>query len=387
MLKVRAKFGSVLRRAGREGYYCRFSLEGKDRWRYGGPTLAIARANLQKAQGLLASGSPPAEMLAAVFGDEHGSKLSFIEATDGYMAFAKNVKKPSTFAGDKRRFRVLHKTPWGSKKLSAIRPDEIQTWIDKRLSDGASPATVNRDLSLGSALFRWALRMNYAAENPFRRVPKLSEKGRGREVFLTAAESRDLLAAASPLVRPVLHCAVATGLRRGELLSLRWDCVSFERTEVFVRAGNAKSGKGRAVPMTRALAEELAAIRPTVTPIEGPGAVFLQANGKPMTETVIADGFKAARRISNLSPEKKTSLRLHDLRHTFASLAVAAGVPIFDLSKLMGHGDVKLTASRYSHFMAPSARAAIDRVDVALGLGGAGPLLSASVQARAAGAI
>jgi site-specific recombinase XerD len=181
------------------------------------------------------------------------------------------------------------------------------------LTELTSVATVNRDLALGSALFRLAIEAEYVEDNVFRRVARFSEKGRAREVYLTAPECETLLTACSD---------------ESCLLGLR------DRRTV---------------------------------PLKGPDRVFLRARKRWQGQTVLDHLARAVAACGDELPEaKRTDLHFHDLRHTTASLFVAAGVPIFDVLKILEHKPIE-TTMRYSHLAPESGRRAIDGLAAALG--------------------
>ncbi|NUN50221.1 MAG: site-specific integrase [Candidatus Brocadiae bacterium] len=212
--------------------------------------------------------------------------------------------------------------------------------------------------------------MGYAKDNPLRKVPKFSEKGRAREVYLTQTEARDLVGASDAVMRPFLHAALATGARRGELLRLKWRDVDFDRREVTIHPENEKAGRGRVIPMTLDLLAELRTLRQLrqVKALDGSDAVFLQASGDPITEEVVKKGFdRAIRACDSIPTEKREKVVLHSLRHSCASFMVAAGVPLLDVARILGHSTLAVTM-RYAHFAPESGRAAVDKLGKALGL-------------------
>jgi integrase len=294
----------------------------------------------------------------------------------------------------------MARAPWAGEFLSALRPETLTQWAtdrtnakgaDKAVSevpatgDGSgtstekakrrrkvravSGATVNRNLNLGSALFRWAIRMGHVTDNPFRGVERFSEKGRAREVYLTAKEAHALVESAAPFLRPVLIAAVSTGMRRGELLSLRWRSVDLERKELRVEAATEKAGRGRVVPLTPWLLSELTTLKASreVPALDGSDPVFRSSDGSPLTEKVLRVAYvSAVRRCEGIPLDKRAGCTFHALRHTAASLMVAAGVPIFDVAKVLGHSTLGVTL-RYAHFAPAAGRSALDRLGEALG--------------------
>jgi integrase len=94
-----------------------------------------------------------------------------------------------------------------------------------------------------------------------KRVERFSERGRARETYLTAEESRALVANCSPGTRDIVLTAIHTGMRRGELLALRWRRVDLARKEIMVEAASEKTGRGRVIPMTETLHARLVGLR------------------------------------------------------------------------------------------------------------------------------
>ncbi|KAF0245274.1 MAG: phage integrase family site specific [Planctomycetota bacterium] len=367
----RRDFGQVYEKAGRPGFYVRLRWRGLSLKRHAGPSRENATSKLAKLHVKLENGVPFDDAVAEVFGGGKANRLSFRDASALFMQYREGRVKESTFHGDKGRFQLLNSSPWASKSLPDLRPVDFMRWTEDRRRK-VSGATINRDLALASALFRWAEKMGYAKENPLRRVEKFSERGRARETYLTAEESRALVDAANPIMRPVLAAALSTGARRGELLRLCWRDVDFDRKEIIIRAENEKSGRGRVVPLTVDLLAELLALRKgrTVKALEGNDPVFLQANGAALTGEVLRKGLPAALRACTAIPaEKKPKVCFHSLRHSCASMMVAAGVPLFDVAKILGHSTLAVTM-RYSHFAPESGRSAVEKLGKALGLSG-----------------
>jgi integrase len=326
------------------GYYALFVWDGRRYCRAAGPTKKAARDKLAKAHALLEGGIVIGDVLADVFGDLGGSRQTFTDIVPRYLEYASTRKKASTLAADRRRLDGILKAAWTSKYLVRVRTEDLLPWIAERQKPhkvkrwkkkrglhgkvcreqvevtvpGASGPTVNRDLALISTIYKWAIRAGYAHENPVRRVERFSEKGRAREVYLSADEARALVRSASESLRPLLATALATGMRKGELLSLRWRSVDLRRSEIVVEPETAKSGRSRVIPLTGDLAELLRAQRraQTVSRIDGSDAVFTLDDGSPMSEGALRGAFaRALKRCEAIPTTKRQRVCFHTLRH------------------------------------------------------------------------
>ncbi len=367
MAKRRA-FGSIKVQKDRPGFYAVFHWDGR-RYKRAISNRKVAARKLSAAHALLEGGTPIREVLAECFGDRSGSRMTFREAAPLYLEFAELHKKPSTFRGDVSRLKLLLRASWAGCYLTAITPADLTRWAEGRRAEGVSGATVNRDLALVSALYRWAVRMAYAEVNPARLVERYSEKGRERETYLTATEARALVGATSEVLRPLLVCALSTGMRRGELLALDWRDVDLSREEIVVR--NDKAGRNKVVPMTADLAAELRRLRAAraVPQIDGTDPVFVLRDGSRFTRHSLRRLFTdALARCDAVGEVKRSKVTFHTLRHTAASLMVQADVSLPEVAKILGHSTLAVTM-RYAHFAPEAGRAAVDRLGQALSLG------------------
>ncbi|MBI4570217.1 MAG: site-specific integrase [Planctomycetes bacterium] len=381
MATKRNVFGSIITRAPRPGYYTEFVWNGQRYRRSAGPTREAAKKKLSTAHALLSGGATIDAVLADVFGDRRGSRLTFRDASVEYLAAARKKKKASTVEVDGFRLGAICRAPWSGKYLVDIGADEIERWGRQRAESDVSGAAVNRDFSLISALFRWAARMRYCDTNPLAggKVERFSERGRARETYLDPGEARALIAAADDLVRPVLLAAIHTGARRGELLSLQWRDVDLTAGSMTIRPEVEKSGRGRVVPLTPTLRAALADLKAKrqVIALDGSDPVFTAKAGAalPLTDAILGARLKAAvARCEAIPADKKPKVTFHALRHSAASMMVAAGVSLFDVGKILGHTSPQVTM-RYAHFAPAAAKSAIDRLagalaDPTIGAGG-----------------
>ena len=364
----RREFGTIERRG--HHFYAVISWQGR-RIRRAAASRAIAARKLSEAHAAMARGVPLQEVLVQVFGDIGGSRVTFRQVQDLFLDARRPRWKISTYLGSVKRLRLICTSPWAGAFLSAIRPEDITRWVYERQKKVCG-ATINRDLCMVSALFRWAIGLGYVQENPVRRIERFDERGRERETYLTSAEARALVKAASSMFRPLLVTALSTGARRGELLALRWKDIDFVRNEIVIRPETEKTGRGRVIPMTSDLRCELMAIHGAlkIHDLLGEDHVFADGSGQPLKIKDVRRFLPAALAVCNEIPhEKRGKVTFHTFRHTAASLMVAAGVPIFDVAKILGHGSINITARRYAHFSPEAGRAAVEKLGKSLSLG------------------
>jgi len=239
--------------------------------------------------------------------------------------------------------------------LEQIKTADIDDYQAARL-EHVKPGTLKRELNVFKAVLNMAVKAGRLGVAPA--FPRLQVND-ARIRWLTEEEEAKLLADSPPWLTDLLTFCLDTGARKGEGLGLLWEEVDFQIADGgrgVVRLMRTKNDEPRAIPMTlrvRAMLERLEEDRPQDQP-----SVFLWPS-----RFDIADGV----RIGDMVPIgdfKKTftevkeqahieDFTLHDTRHTFASRLVMKGVPLLDVSKLLGHKSIQMTM-RYAH-LAPGA--------------------------------
>ncbi len=263
--------------------------------------------------------------------EEHFGKVPEVPFSEALLSYAKAQKRdhPRHFQ-DKTRYRLklLHEQ-FGDIHLSKITLGRIQNFMDERLNE-VSVATVQKDVSTLRAILNKAYREGLLITPP--RVPKLGRlKSRNR--WLTPEEEARLVNHAADHLVPLIRFAVDTGGRHAELLGLDWRQVDLSRKRVVFL--NTKNGEDRTVRLCDRACAVLASLRP-----KEKGPVF-SYKGKAIRS--VRTSFIAARKAAGLD-----DVRFHDLRHTFASRLVQAGVPLYDVGQLMGHKSLEMV-QRYAH--------------------------------------
>jgi integrase len=261
----------------------------------------------------------------------------------------------------------LHiKSAIGKKHLDEIKRKDVKALISEVRNKGLSSARAQGVLAVLSGLFESAIEDEIVSANPCQNAGKHC----GNETVidiepLTAAEVQTMLENASKLpieVYTFLLVAARSGLRAGELLGLEWSDIDFENrfievsksySRVTKKIGATKNKKSRKVDLTPAAAEALRKLQ-REKKVLGMRAVFSDATGKRLDDRRIAE------KLREVAPR---SIRLHDLRHTYATLRIAKGDNILDVSRQLGHHKVAFTIDQYGHWIPGEHKSQVDELD------------------------
>jgi integrase len=266
------------------------------------------------------------------------------------------------------------------RPLDQITRSEIKRLLYERLGTGLSPSSVARIKALISVILTNAQDDGHIQMNPVARLGrsiKLKSKDRKADVNpLTKEEARDFLEKVGqhyPQHRPFFLMALRTGMRLGEMLALKWGDIDFkggflEVRRAFVRGQivTPKSGKIRRIDMSKQLMDTLKNLqveRKKETLNKGckhiPDWVFVNEVGQ------MVDGDNLRRRVfyPALAKAGLRRVRIHDLRHTFASLLLQQGESPAYVKDQMGHHSIQVTVDTYGHLIPGANRQAVDRLD------------------------
>jgi integrase len=329
------------------------------------PTLAEARAWRSEAQTAIRRGTLRAP-----------SQVTLREAAEAWLEGARvgSVRnrsgdryKPSVVRSYETSLRLRVLPDLGNRKFSEIRRRDVQDLADRLLGEGFDPSTIRNTLMPLRAIYRRALARGDVAVNPTRGLELPAVRGK-RDRIVSPDEAEALLAALPERDRALWATALYAGLRRGELQALAWEDVDLANGVINVeRAWDVQEGpiepKSRAarrkIPIPAILRDYLLEHR------HGrPGAlghVFGRPDGQAFDGPTVDARAKTAWRRAGLDP-----ITLHQARHTFASLMIAASVNAKALATYMGHASVTITLDRYGHLMPGNEFEAAARLDAYL---------------------
>ena len=283
---------------------------------------------------------------------------TFAAGADTLLRHLERVKGAESRTVDDYRaiLRARLLPAFGPRPLASIEPRELAAYRDRLLEEGRlSARSVTRDLVLVHAIYRRAIADGRAESNPA--TAAAVERPRQaydatRFAVLTAEQARAVAAACeTPTDAAIVLAGAFAGLRLGELAALRWedvapDVLHVRRSWNGRREKAPKSGKGRAVPLVLELRRALDALR---VDRDVDGLVFSDPRGGRLDGDAFRRRFYVALDCAGLGAMRDADppLRVHDLRHTFGTLAVRTA-PIRTVQAWMGHASVT-TTERYVH--------------------------------------
>lgn len=351
-------FGLKTTPKGRKVYVAQYRLPGQSTRRYtigqhGSPWTPItARQEATRILGLVAAGVDPGEEKRLSKND-----LTVNQLCDLYLIEGTRTKKPSTIAMDRSRIDAHVRPLIGKKRLKQLRRADISRFVTAVANGDTSKdvktrhrgrsivrggqGVANRTLGMLGAIFEFAIEQSLISTNPARGVKKFKEGRPARFLSnaemvrlgdaLRKAESQGINSYALAAIRLLL----LTGCRRNEILELKWEQVDFETG--FLRLGDSKTG-AKAIPVGAPVLSLLSKLprlerNPYVIPGKNKGGhlIGLQKTWSKVRQRAALD-----------------DVRLHDLRHSFASMGARSGESLLVIGKVLGHSTSSAT-TRYAH--------------------------------------
>ena len=346
------------RASGSSTFYLRYT-DNRGRTRYlklgkaSDITLSQARTLADKARNRIAMGEDPIEQRRIA--REVPTFAQFIE--DQYLPYVKTYKRSWDTDVSLLRNHLLPR--FGKRHLDTITRQDIVKMHADRKASGAAAGSANRLLIMMRFIFNLAIRWEVAGvkANPCAGVPMLEADNR-RERYLNQEEAKRLYDAVcqseNTMLKFIVPMLIFTGARKREVLDAKWGDFDFERR--IWRIPTTKAGKARHVPLSDGALHLLS----TMPRVEGcPWAFANPDTGKPYVS--IYYSWHTARTTAALA-----DVRVHDLRHSFASLLINSGRTLYEVQHILGHTQVK-TTQRYAHLSQDTLLAATNAATLAVG--------------------
>jgi integrase len=342
----------VLRYTTRGGRERTFTIGDAEVWR-----CTAARAKARDLRRDIEDGGDP---LGDV--EDERSAPSMVDLIERFRVEHLVRKRPST-AADYERMLRLHIGPHFGQhmKVADVRFEDVDA-LHRKITKSGSTYAANRCIAVLSKMFSLAIRWRMRSDNPCRGIEKNPESKRKR--YLSGDELARLTKALAEYqdrqAADIVRLLLLTGARRGEVLSMRWADLDLAAGIWSKPGSTTKQRTDHVVPLSapaRALLSDIAERYAREHP------------RKPLGEYVFASGASSAGHIVEIKKPWRhlcraaavESLRLHDLRHSFASTLASGGASLPLIGALLGHSNPS-TTHRYSHLFDDPQRAAVERV-------------------------
>ncbi len=341
--------------SGRKTYYIRYKDKRKvsSQRKLGNAvilTLSDARALARRKLAEIAMGTDPFSLIQS----NPSPTLEKFAASD-YIPYVKTYKK--SWEMDISRIRN-HLLPYfGAMRMSDIEKRDVVQLINDQLPS-YKPGSINRVIILLRYMFNLAIKWEVegVSRNPTAGIPLLKEDNHV-ERFLSSEEAKALLIAIknskNPMLQHIISMLILTGARKREVLDAKWEDFDMERN--IWRIPTTKAGKARIVPLSDAASVLLIKLRQRKRCAH---AFANPATLKPYSSVYYS--WHTARKEAGLN-----DVRVHDLRHSFASFLVNAGRSLYEVQTLLGHTQIK-TTQRYAHLSTTSLRSASNEISLAV---------------------
>jgi integrase len=273
--------------------------------------------------------------------------MTLKEAAKLYLERQKSLISPHEH---ERQESILdkHLKPFLAGKLRNITKRRIEEYITFR-SRKCSPATVRKEVGVLKHLLNWATEGGLVPVNVAARI-SMPKPPAGRVRYLQPTELKAILDHCPPWIKPIVLLAVSTGMRRGEILALRWMDVDLMNRQI--NLPQTKNGKGRIVFLNSNALDVFRSL-----PLDKETVANEPVFAVDVTPEELSMCFIRACRSAGVP-----DFHFHDLRHTHATWLRQSGVQLDEIARQLGHSDLRMT-QRYAHLSESQAREAISRLD------------------------
>jgi len=337
----------MVSKTGRKAYYLRYMFRGKKQvikiGEHGPLSVVDARRKANEYKAMVLNDNNP-----KLNADSKATEMPTFEdfAMKEYMPHCVAKKKSASI--EESRLRLYMLPAFGKKRLDELTTQEIHKFHNE-IKMTQSPATANRHLAMLHYMFNLAIQWAYLEKNPASGVSKYKENNQ-RQRYLSKDELRRVFEAADKMTNPVagayFRFLILTGLRKSEALKARWEDVDYENRRLWI--AETKAGEGRFVILNQSAIDLLRSRHST------PGNPYVfngEQAGNAFSYTSAQKAFQKLKELAGITDD----LRIHDLRHSFASIAINNGASLYEVQHLLGHHNSQ-TTQRYAHLSEETLR-------------------------------
>jgi site-specific recombinase XerD len=330
---------SKKRKDGSTAWYYRFQYEGKEYRAVGGTTKTQALRGQEKVRADLINGrfevrqnvkNPTLESFSEKFLERRRELRSYKR----YVIFVRHLKE---YFGK-------------NTTLSSIQTENVEDYKGWRQAQGVSNATVNREIACLKRMFNQAVQWGDARRNPVVGI-KFLDEAKFLDRCLTQEEGQRLIDSCADYFRPIVIIALNTGMRLQEILTLTWKQVKL--AQGYIELVNTKSNEKRYVTLNDTAIDCLSKLE------EEKHLSFVFSGQRHQPLKSVRKPWIHAREKGKIDSE----FRFHDLRHSYISHSIMAGVDLFTIAQQVGHKDLRLIQERYGHLLAEHRRRAVRAID------------------------
>jgi integrase len=344
--------GARITAAGVISFVLQYRINGRERrytiGRHPDFSVAGARDEALRLRSEIAKGHDP------LGGREAQREAPTIDdMADDYLEFSKAHKRESSIRNDKQMLDNIIKPKLGKIRVAAVTPRDIES-LHSALKK--TPYRGNRALALLKTMFNWAIRQEWRSDNPAKGIEKFPEEKRER--WLQEKELEQLTAAldAHPYqdAANCIRLILLTGCRKSEALSAAWWQFDLGRSTWTKPSAHTKQKKIHYVPLSKAASHLLTEMKEKPKAKVSPQDYLFPGKFKGSHLQDLKSDWKLLTAAAKLE-----NVRVHDLRHTFASHLASSGVPLAVVGKLLGHTQ-STTTERYAHLAESPLREATE---------------------------
>ncbi len=314
-----------------------------------------------------------------------GNKITISAFCDKWMKeYAKNKVKKSSYTGYETTIRVHIKPLLGHHNLAKLKPLQVQEWINYLIGDRRlAPKTVHNYFSVLDTIMQTALKWGYISKNPCELMDLPSKEKKeaayyNRDEVIALLDALEMVPCGELKYRVGITLTLFTGLRKGELMGLKWDNIDLDERMVSVvqtRMYNKGFGVYEDTPKTAKSRRRISIPKECVTLLRQlklkedkqriligskwieSGAVFQNDYGEPLYPQMVSIWFRKFLKENGLQP-----LTMHQLRHTHTSMLAYLDMDKIQISQRLGHSQLSTTMNIYTHLFEETDRVISDRM-------------------------